>query len=109
VQWNKTEADGEYEGNTVIYSLSELGRSILGQSAKRKQLEIARSILQYEVFYRVMDLHLCKSQRPSIAQVIEIMHRSNLNIGLGTTIPRRAQTVLAWIDWILSLQHNMDN
>lgn len=89
-------------GGSPVYALSELGRSILQMPAKRKYLAIIRQILQHEVFYRVAHLYFDDGIRPSKEEVVAIMQNSNLAIS-ATTIPRRAQTVLAWVDWILAL------
>ncbi|RIK43245.1 MAG: translation elongation factor [Chloroflexi bacterium] len=86
-----------------VYTLSELGKSILQMPAKQKYLAIVRQILQHEVFYKVTELYFKNSVRPSREAVVTIMQNASLNISGTTTIPRRAQTVLAWVDWILSL------
>ena len=80
-----------------VYSLSALGKSILQLPAKRKYMALVGQILQHEVFYKVAELYFNESLRPSSDAVVAIMKNANLNIGT-TTIPRRAQTVLAW--WI---------
>ncbi|MCX6049262.1 MAG: hypothetical protein NT075_29525 [Chloroflexi bacterium] len=41
--------------------------------------------------------------RQTRTDIIQIMQNAKLNLGTSATIPRRAQTVSAWIDWILSL------
>lgn len=85
------------------YTLSELGKSILRMPVKQKYLSIVQQILQHEVFYKVTELYFKSSARPSKDDVIAVMQHANLKLGGSTTIPRRAQTVLAWVDWILSL------
>jgi len=89
--------------NTPSYSLTPLGRAILEKKPKGKYLAIVGQILQHEVFYKALAQYFSKSERPSRTEIIHIMQSAKLNLGEGSTIPRRAQTVLAWIDWILGL------
>lgn len=89
--------------DSVVYSLSGDGRSILQKPLKQKYLALIKQILQYEVFYKTIGLYFTKSVRPSKDEVIEIMRSANIKLGAETTISRRAQTVLAWVDWILRL------
>ena len=87
----------------VHYSLTALGKSILEKDSKRKNLAIVGQILCHQVFRQALELYFAKGERPSKEEIVEIMRNANLNLGDSTTIPRRAQTVLAWIDWILRL------
>jgi hypothetical protein len=87
----------------VTYSLSDTGRIILQKSSKKKYLAIIEQILQHEVFHRTIELYFAKSARPSKSEVVQIMHNAHINLSQTSTIPRRAQTVLAWVDWILRL------
>ncbi len=92
--------------NMVSYSLTPLGRSILEKKPKKKYLAIVKQILQHEVFHKALARYFAIGERPSRLDVIQIMQSVELNVGSGTTtIPRRSQTVLGWIDWILSLSH----
>jgi len=91
----------------VSYALSEVGRTILQQAAKQKYLAIAAIILQHAVFRKTIDLYWTASKPPSKSEVIEIMRHANLRAVNDTTIPRRAQTVLAWVNWILRLQRSV--
>ncbi len=88
----------------VSYSLTSLGRSILEKKPKKKYLAIVKQILQHEAFHKALARYFAIGERPSHLDVIQIMQSAKLNLGSGTTtIPRRAQTVLGWNDWILSL------
>ncbi len=88
----------------VSYALSDVGRAILQQPIKQKYLAIAGIILQYEVFRKTIELYWAAAKPPSKNAVIEIMRKATLQAVNDTTIPRRAQTVLAWVNWILGLQ-----
>ena len=87
----------------VRYSLSDNGRIILQKTPKKKYLALIGQILQHEVFYKTIQLYITKGERPSKDAVVQIMCDANINLDKNTTIPRRAQTVLAWVDWILRL------
>jgi hypothetical protein len=64
-----------------------------------------QAVLEHGVFSQALQLYMQQGSRPLREQVETIMRAANLE-GLGretTTIPRRAQTVLAWMDWIIEL------
>ena len=92
-----------FKDEMVRYSLSDNGRIILQKTPKKKYLALIGQILQHEVFYKTIQLYITKGERPSKDAVIQIMCDANINLDKNTTIPRRAQTVLAWVDWILRL------
>ena len=91
----------------MTYTLTDLGKSILEMPAKKKYLTIVSLILRHEIFYKTIEQYFERGARPTKMQVVEIMKTATLNFGSGTTISRRAQTVLAWVDWILSLSRTM--
>lgn len=91
------------DGIVVNYSLSDTGKTILQKTSKKKYLTLIGQILQHQVFYKTIKLYFANSRRPSKEEVVQIMCDANINLSRETTIPRRAQTVLAWIDWILRL------
>lgn len=99
------------DSNIVCYSLSDTGRAILEKPPKKKYLAIAEKILQHKVFYEAIAQYFSRGERPPRVDVIKIMQNANLNLDTKnstkkTTISRRAQTVQAWIDWILRLPHS---
>jgi len=91
------------DDGSVNYKLSDDGKSILAKPAKKKYLAIAEKILQHEVFYKTMAHYFDKSERPTLAHVEQIMQNAELIIDAETTIHRRSQTVLGWVNWIFSL------
>lgn len=97
----------EGDNRSVIYTLTDLGKSILEMPAKKKYLTIVSLILRHEVFYKTIEQYFERGARPTKMQVVEIMQTASLNFGSGTTVSRRSQTVLAWVDWILSLSRTM--
>ncbi|MCK8826921.1 translation elongation factor [Natroniella acetigena] len=87
--------------------LSKLGRKIITMRRKKKNLRIVESILEHEIFYKVFKLCLKRSTLISKKDVVDIMlaNKEKLyNISSESTIRRRAQTVLKWIEWILDLK-----
>jgi hypothetical protein len=89
----------------VTYSLTAKGSSIMANKLRPRNLLLVQSILEHGVFNQGLRMYLDRGIRPLLDQVEDIMREAHLR-GLsreGTTIPRRAQTVLAWIDWIIEL------
>jgi hypothetical protein len=74
---------------------------------KNKYLSLVKSILEHEVFYKVLGRYFESSNIPDKREICDIM-RSSYIYGVSAdshnTIERRAQTVLGWVDWILGLQ-----
>lgn len=87
----------------VIYSLTEVGKAIMDKSGKSKYLALVQHILSYKVFHDTMAWYFAKGIRPTQAVITQIMANANLPLNSDTTMPRRAQSVMSWIDWILNL------
>lgn len=86
----------------ISYSLTELGVSIVERTPKRRNLDLVKRILNKNVFNQSLRLYLQKGRKPLLIEVIEIMKQAKVNLS-EQTISRRAQTVLAWLDWIMGL------
>jgi hypothetical protein len=89
----------------VTYSLTEKGFRIMAKKFRARNLSLVEAVLQHGVFNQALQLYMQQGSRPLREQVEAIMRAANLE-GLGrqtSTIPRRAQTVLSWMDWILGL------
>jgi hypothetical protein len=89
----------------VTYSLTPKAVAIMARQPARRNLALVETILEHRVFAETVRLYLAQAGRPEINQVIEIMRAAELGLDQEghTTIPRRAQTVLSWIDWIMRL------
>jgi hypothetical protein len=89
----------------VYYGLTAKGLSIMARKPQARNLALVECIFQRNVFNQVFRLYTQQGSRPTPDQVIEIMRAANLGLDQdGTsTIPRRARTVLGWIDWIVML------
>jgi hypothetical protein len=88
----------------ILYSLTEEGKRVYALPARARRLALARAVLVHRVFSRTLRLYFNNSERPSVQSVVKIMEDERIQI-TSSTMPRRAQTVLAWIDWILKLGH----
>jgi predicted transcriptional regulator len=92
------------QGSSVEYLLTDEGKNIYSMPARARRMALARSVLKHRVFSRALRSYFDNSERPSVSSVVEIMRDERIQI-TSTTMPRRAQTVLSWIDWILKLGH----
>lgn len=92
----------------VSYSLTRRGAEIMALRPAPRNLSLAESILTHRVFNDTVRLYLTQAARPDLDQAIEIMRSADLGLDRSgmTTIPRRAQTVLAWVDWMMGLTRN---
>jgi hypothetical protein len=92
----------------IFYSLTDLGRRIIGFDFKNKYLSLVKCILEHEVFYKVLGRYFELSNIPDKQDICNIMRSSSIygiSADSHNTIERRAQTVLSWVDWILGLQN----
>jgi hypothetical protein len=92
----------------VTYTLTRDGGRIMGtKSPHRRNLALVEAILKHRVFNETLRLYMFKlAGRPTVEQVVEIMRGAELGLDQEgtTTLRRRAQTVLAWMDWIMRLK-----
>lgn len=86
----------------VIYSMSDRGINILERTPKRRNLALVECILEKQVFHQTLHLYLQNGSKPNINQVVKVMENAQLDLSKSTML-RRGQTVLAWIDWIMGL------
>jgi hypothetical protein len=89
----------------VSYNLTPRGSSIMSRKPQARSLALVECILEREIFNKTLRLYLNQAARPTIEQVVEIMHGAQLALDRdgSTTIRRRAGTVLSWMDWIMRL------
>lgn len=86
----------------TTYALTRRGADIMGMHPNARNLALVECIFERQVFKRTFRLYLERGERPTREQVVGIMREEGLRLA-GTTLPRRAQTVLAWLDWIAQL------
>jgi hypothetical protein len=89
----------------VTYSLTPKAAAIMARQPAARNLALVETILEHRVFNDTVRLYLAQAAPPNINQVIEIMRTAGLALDQGgtTTIPRRAQTVVAWVQWAMQL------
>lgn len=94
-------------GEQDEFELTDLARSIMSQDHKNKNLGLVKQILSHKTFQNTLKLYLKKSQSPTNSEIVKIMKNDDLfKVGSDSTYKRRAQTVLKWIEWIISLQND---
>lgn len=89
----------------IICFLTSEGEKIMKQNPRDKKLNIAKKILEHEVFNKCLRLYFRTFSPIKRQDVINIMNESNIyKVEKGSsTIGRRASTVMRWIEWILNL------
>jgi hypothetical protein len=92
----------------ITYTLTRDGERTMGlRNPQQRNLALVEAILKHRVFNKTLRLYIFKQAgRPTVEQVVEIMRAAELGLDREgtTTIRRRAQTVLAWMDWIMRLK-----
>jgi hypothetical protein len=95
---------GHDEDGAILFQLSSLGKNIMGQTQRERQLAIASQILKHKPFNETLKLHLLHGEMPNKPTVVQIMKASNLyNVGADSTFLRRSSTISGWINWILGI------
>lgn len=91
----------------VTYTLTPEGKRIMAlKIPQQRNLALVKAALKHRVFNKTLRLYLAQAKRPTVEQVVNIMRAAKLDLDRDgtTTIRRRAQSVLAWIDWIILLK-----
>lgn len=92
------------DATTPVYRLSEIGKRILGEKYKQRQLGYCNLILSHKVFNDTLRKYFENGNMPPTSEIIQIMKASNLyNVNSNSTFERRSSTVKGWLNWILSL------
>ena len=93
------------ETKEITYALTDEGRNIMRKKHKSKNMSLVKHILEHEAFNKVFRKYFDLGHKPDHNTVCEIMRNCYIyNVCKeGTTIPRRAQTVIGWLNWILGL------
>jgi hypothetical protein len=90
------------EEQGIAYSLTKRGERIMEMHPRLRNLALVECIIEHEIFNQALRLYLDEASKPSTARVAEIIKDAGLGL-TGTTPERRAQTVVAWIGWIVKL------
>lgn len=93
--------DPETRGNK---ELTPLGRRIANMPHRERKLAIARQLFEHEIFRRTFSTAYTTGAIPLIGQVETWMRELHvINTKSHEMFHRRAQTVLAWTRWLMSL------
>jgi len=93
------------ENGAKYFRLNKRGKKIMKLPFKEKYLEIVKCILPHEVFNKSLHEYFSKAGNITKDDVSDIMKSSSIfSIDRNSsTLNRRAQTVVKWIEWILEL------
>lgn len=83
------------------YILNKKGRYIL--SSERVNYFLVNEVLKHEPFHKAFGYYIAKGEMPSKEYLIQFISDTGENIS-GKTLGRRASTVFAWINWVISCE-----
>lgn len=97
--------DTKRKKDEVLCFLTDEGKKVMNKRHREKKLDIVGKILEHEVFNKSLYLYFKTLSPISVENVVEIMNNSYIyNVEKdSSTIGRRAQSVVKWINWILDL------
>lgn len=96
--------DKKSGSDTVSYSLSQIGYSILKKDYKSRQLAFCSLILSHKIFNDVLNEYLSRGIMPEKCEIVEKMKQAGLyRVKSDETFARRANTIKHWLEWIVGL------
>ena len=99
---------GFVESKIGGYKLTESGKKLLKMDHKTKNLNIVRTIISHKPFYLALEQYL-KNGKVNIKDIAELLLKESSRINSYDTAERRAQSVSAWIRWIVNLTVMYEN
>lgn len=92
------------ERKAIFYALTESGERLFDLSLRERQLRFAELILSHSVFNQALKLYFETHKKLEKENIVPIMKECNLsNIDKESTFRRRASSIIAWVNWIVSL------
>jgi hypothetical protein len=86
------------------YRLTAEARCFMSLPCKQKRLALMKRVFERSVFYGAFRLFVDTSNLPDKQAVCEIMESTNFKNPIsGSTIPRRASTVIGWLKWMIQI------
>lgn len=93
------------DNNEIMYALSEKSRQVMKMRFKQKYLYLVKCILEHQSFNVALRKYF---------ETASPLHKDDLCLELkgcyiynvdkeSSTLPRRAESIIAWIDWVLDL------
>jgi hypothetical protein len=92
----------EERGTGVTYLLTALGTGLMNKTPRDRNLTLVELLLARQVFREAVERYLIDGDPPSTSDVVRIMDDADLDLN-QTTRERRAQTVIGWARWMMSL------
>lgn len=87
-----------------LFQLTARGQKIMRQKPKKKVLSLATTILEHAVFKQSLQYFFNHKKLPSATDIVHIMQQNVVyKVNTDSTRRRRAQTVLKWVEWMISL------
>ena len=90
------------ESHQHIYTLSDLGNSIVNLDYRKRHLKLISLILEHQIFNDIFHKIFDEGTLPEKNEVLSLMKKYNV-CAISNTTGRRADSVLAWMKWILEL------
>ncbi|HEK9955804.1 TPA: type II restriction endonuclease [Streptococcus equi subsp. zooepidemicus] len=89
------------EDKITKYQLTKIGINIFRKNYKERQLELVRLILSHRIFKDLFEETIDSGKMPERSRVIEL--ELQYNVCSSNVAPRRASSVISWINWIFNL------
>lgn len=84
--------------------MSDKGRAIFKLNLPQRQIELIKHIIEHYPFRETLNAYLHTGFLPTKNEVVRFMQSTpHINIESISTFHRRAQSVISWINWIVSL------
>lgn len=94
--------DKNTESKKHIYILSSQGKSIVNLDYRERHLKLISLILEHQIFNDIFHKIFDEGILPDKDEVLSLMKKYNV-CAISNTTGRRAESVLAWMKWILEL------
>ncbi|MDQ3816156.1 MAG: hypothetical protein M3362_00520 [Acidobacteriota bacterium] len=89
----------------AVFFLTKEGAAIMGmKQTRQRNLALVKAILSRRVFNKALRQTLNQGATVTTHEAVDIMKAATLDNMNLSTIPRRASTVVGWVNWIVRLQ-----
>lgn len=87
-----------------VWIATPLAKGLFRLGTEARDVELAKLVLSFDSFAQVFLEYVKSDRKPANDLLVEILDQSpDFEFYSGDTVPRRASTVKAWCEWILSL------
>ena len=98
---------GFVENSHGGYKLTESGKELMKMDHKSKNLTIVKAIISHKPFYLALEQYINNGDTDNKI-IAEVILKESPNVNSSETAKRRAQSVSAWIRWIINLTSMYD-